>query len=165
MEHDTNDAASSASEAANSASEAANTVSDAANSLSDAGNGTSDADSTAIYMPDSATVGEHGEQPITGAFRYALVVERGPRAGLSYVLGDGETTAGREADSDIFLADITVSRSHCRFLVDGGGLSVEDMGSTNGTYVNGRRRDRIALQTGDEVIIGKFHLIVAQGDA
>lgn len=124
-----------------------------------------DADSTAIYSPATAEVGEHGEQPIAGAFRYALVVERGPRAGLSYVLGEGETTAGREAHSDIFLADITVSRSHCKFVVDGNGLWVEDMGSTNGTYVNGRRRDKIALEPGDEVIIGKFHLIVAQGDA
>lgn len=127
--------------------------------------GAPDADSTAIYLPVTAEVGEHGEQPITGAFRYALVVERGPRAGLSYVLGEGETTAGREAESDIFLADITVSRRHCKFIVDGTGLWVEDMGSTNGTYVNGRRRDKISLEPGDEVIIGKFHLIVAQGDA
>jgi len=130
----------------------------------DVSQNTPDADSTAIYQPPPAAVGEHGEQPIAGAFRYALVVERGPRAGLSYVLGEGETTAGREAESDIFLADITVSRRHCKFIVRDGGLHVEDMGSTNGTYVNGKRQDRALLAPGDEVIVGKFHLIVAQGD-
>jgi len=42
-------------------------------------------------------------------------------------------------------------------------LSVEDSGSTNGTYVNGDRVDRGDLQAGDEVIVGKFHLIVSNG--
>ena len=101
---------------------------------------------------------------IAGRFSYALVVEKGPRAGLTYVLGEGETLAGRADDVDIFLGDVTVSRHHARFVVDRNGLSVEDLGSTNGTYVNLERADRAVLQPGDEVIIGKFHLIVVRGD-
>lgn len=123
-----------------------------------------DTDQTVYYQPrpDEATVdGAAGE--IAGAFKFALVVERGPRAGLTYVLGDGETLAGRSEDVAIFLGDVTVSRHHARFVVDETGLRVEDLGSTNGTYVNFERRERAELHVGDEVIIGKFHLVVAGG--
>lgn len=101
---------------------------------------------------------------IAGKFRYALTVERGPQAGLTYVLGEGQTMAGRSDDIDIFLGDVTVSRHHARFLVDSTGLRVEDLGSTNGTYVNLVRVEATHLKPGDEVIIGKFHLIVVVGD-
>lgn len=102
---------------------------------------------------------------VEGAFAWALVVETGPQAGLSYVLGPGETIAGRGPDSDIFLGDVTVSREHARFLVDDHGLTVEDLGSMNGTYVNGDRVDAYVLKPDDELIIGMFHLVVAQGSA
>jgi pSer/pThr/pTyr-binding forkhead associated (FHA) protein len=123
-----------------------------------------DAEKTVFYDPN-AGVADVGEVigRIEGAFRYALVVERGPRAGLTYVLGDGDTVAGRSDDVDIFLGDVTVSREHARFTVDDDGLTVEDLRSTNGTYVNAERQDRAQLQPGDEVIIGKFHLVVAVG--
>jgi len=102
-------------------------------------------------------------QAVEGAFGWALVVERGPRAGLTYVLGAGETLVGRDADSDIFLGDVTVSRRHAKFSVDGHGLRVEDLGSTNGTYVNGHRGDAFMLSPKDEVMIGKYLLLVVQG--
>ena len=123
-----------------------------------------DNEKTVFYDPDAGTadVGEVVGR-VEGAFRYALVVERGPRAGLTYVLGDGETIAGRSNDVAIFLGDVTVSRHHARFTVDSEGLVVEDLRSTNGTYVNAERHDRARLQPGDEVIIGKFHLVVAGG--
>jgi pSer/pThr/pTyr-binding forkhead associated (FHA) protein len=101
---------------------------------------------------------------VAGKFRYALTVERGPQAGLTYVLGEGQTLAGRSDDVDIFLGDVTVSRHHVRFTVDEAGLRVEDVGSTNGTYVNLVRVDDTRLKPSDEVIIGKFHLIVVVGD-
>ncbi|MCP3994506.1 MAG: FHA domain-containing protein [bacterium] len=123
-----------------------------------------DTEKTIYYDPDAGTadVGEVVGR-IEGAFRYALVVERGPRAGLTYVLGNGETVAGRSEDVEIFLGDVTVSRRHARFFVDDDGLTVEDLRSTNGTYVNAERQDTAQLQPGDEVIIGKFHLVVAGG--
>jgi pSer/pThr/pTyr-binding forkhead associated (FHA) protein len=123
-----------------------------------------DEEKTVYYNPrgGAADVGEMvGE--IEGAFRYALVVERGPRAGLTYVLGEGETLAGRSDDVEIFLGDVTVSRHHALFTVDEVGLRVEDLRSTNGTYINADRQDSARLQPGDEVIIGKFHLVVAGG--
>lgn len=126
-------------------------------------------DPTVIYVP-----GMEGQHPavtpanadhVPGVEGFALVVERGPRAGMTFVLAADVTTVGRHPDSDIFLDDITVSRHHCRFVVSSETLTVEDSGSTNGTYVNGSRVDRAELQAGDEVIVGKYHLLVAAGDA
>lgn len=114
--------------------------------------------------PGDKASGASGSR-VEGAFAWALVVETGPQAGLSYVLGPGETIAGRGPDSDIFLGDVTVSREHARFLVDEHGLTVEDLGSMNGTYVNGDRVDAYVLKPNDELIVGMFHLVVAQGSA
>ena len=129
-----------------------------------AADNTPDSEKTVFYDPRHGTAEVGAEVArIEGAFRYALVVERGPRAGLTYVLGDGDTVAGRSDDVDIFLGDVTVSRHHARFNVDESGLTVEDLRSTNGTCVNAERQDHAELQPGDEVIIGKFHLVVAGG--
>src|SRR3954466_13303826 len=65
-----------------------------------------------------------------------LVVKRGPNAGSRFLLDQDVTTAGRHPDSDIFLDDVTVSRRHVEFHREGGGFSVHDVGSLNGTYVN-----------------------------
>jgi pSer/pThr/pTyr-binding forkhead associated (FHA) protein len=122
-----------------------------------------ESDPTISYEPVGAeAAGDAGS--VVGAFRYALIVEEGPRAGLTYVLGDGETTAGRSDEADIFLGDVTVSRNHAKFTVDPSGLRVEDLGSTNGIYVNLNRLDASPLVPGDQVIIGKYHLLVAGGD-
>ncbi len=121
-------------------------------------------DSTIAYEPAPVVGRESATRRVEGAFRYALTIARGPQAGLTFVLGEGVTTAGRSDDNDIFLGDITVSRHHARFTVDDTGLRVEDLGSTNGTYVNRQRCDRSSLAPDDEVIVGKFHLIVVEGD-
>jgi len=126
-------------------------------------------DPTVIYVPGMegvhpAVTPANADQ-VPGVEGFALVVERGPRAGMTFVLAADITTVGRHPDSDIFLDDITVSRHHCRFVVSSDTLTVEDSGSTNGTYVNGSRVDRAELQAGDEVIVGKYHLLVAAGDA
>src|SRR4051812_12002444 len=88
-----------------------------------------------------------------------LVVKRGPNAGSRFLLGRGVTTAGRHPDSDIFLDDVTVSRRHVEFHREGGGFSVHDVGSLNGTYVNREPVDVATLAGGDEVQIGKFRLV------
>lgn len=121
-------------------------------------------DPTIIFQPPAGrTASGPSGRRVEGAFGWALTVESGPRAGLTYVLGPGSTVVGRGADSDIFLEDVTVSRHHARFTVSDSGLRVEDLGSTNGTYVNGRWADDAVLESGDELIIGKFHLVVARG--
>ena len=88
-----------------------------------------------------------------------LVVKRGPNAGSRFLLDQDVTTAGRHPDSDIFLDDVTVSRRHAEFRREGGGYTVHDVGSLNGTYVNREPIDAAPLSGGDEVQIGKFRLV------
>ena len=94
-----------------------------------------------------------------------LVVKRGPNAGSRFLLDQDVTTAGRHPDSDIFLDDVTVSRRHVEFHREGGGFSVHDVGSLNGTYVNREPVDVATLAGGDEVQIGKFRLVYLTGRA
>ncbi|GMQ93888.1 MAG: hypothetical protein BMS9Abin12_1369 [Acidimicrobiia bacterium] len=119
---------------------------------------------TVTWEP-AATIGDREDSSgkLTGAFAWALTIESGPQTGLTYVLGPGNTIAGRSADAAIFLPDVTVSREHVRFAVDNSSLSMSDLGSTNGTYVNGQRLVAGVLKEGDELMIGKFHLRVSRG--
>lgn len=121
-------------------------------------------DPTIAWQPTPKAPEETGSgAKLEGAFAWALTVETGPQRGLTYVLGPGNTVAGRGGECGIFLADVTVSREHARFSVGAGGLTMTDLGSTNGTYVNGARRDEGRLSEGDEIMIGKFHLTVSKG--
>ncbi|MEE9179180.1 MAG: FHA domain-containing protein [Acidimicrobiia bacterium] len=126
-------------------------------------------DPTVLYVPISDRAGHPLSRDeashIDGLTGFALVVERGPRTGMTYMLRNGNTTVGRHPESDIFLNDVTVSRHHCRLLVTSEEISIEDSGSTNGTYVNDERVDQAQLSAGDEVMVGRFHFVVAHGDA
>ena len=92
-----------------------------------------------------------------------LVVQRGPGAGSRFLLDKDVTTAGRHADSEIFLDDVTVSRRHATFTREGDTFTVADAGSLNGTYVNRDRIDTVLLKDTDEVQIGKYRLVFFQG--
>lgn len=92
-----------------------------------------------------------------------VVVKRGPNAGSKFVLDADVTRAGRHPNSDIFLDDITVSRTHAEIARVEGGFVVRDMGSLNGTYVNRERIDETRLSNGDELQIGKFKLVFFAG--
>jgi len=92
-----------------------------------------------------------------------LVVLRGPNAGSRFLLDHDFTSAGRHPDSDIFLDDVTVSRRHAEFYRQGGRVTVRDVGSLNGTYVNRERIEEADLSGGDEVQIGKFRLVFLLG--
>ena len=88
-----------------------------------------------------------------------LIVRRGPNTGARFLLDTNTTAVGRHPDADIFLDDVTVSRRHAQFLRDGKRFVVRDLGSLNGTFLNGERfADERGLTNGDEVQIGKFRL-------
>jgi len=88
-----------------------------------------------------------------------LLVKRGPNAGSTFLLDQDATTVGRSTDGDVFLDDVTVSRKHAIFERRGrGAWFVRDVGSLNGTYVNGEQVDETKLASGDEVQIGRFKL-------
>ena len=88
-----------------------------------------------------------------------LVVKRGPNAGSRFRLDQPVTSAGRHPDSDIFLDDVSVSRRHAQFRRENGEYLVVDTGSLNGTYVNRKPVEPVALANGDEIQMGKFRLV------
>jgi diguanylate cyclase (GGDEF)-like protein len=71
---------------------------------------------------------------------------------------NGSYTIGRGSGCDIQLPDISVSREHARIATEGDDFVVEDLGSTNGTYVNGRKVTRHVLQAGDKIRVGRLHV-------
>lgn len=88
-----------------------------------------------------------------------LVVVRGPNAGSRFLLDRPMTTIGRHPDSHLFLDDITVSRRHAEITNEEGTMTIKDLGSLNGTYVNGERVETRVLRTGDELQVGRFKLV------
>lgn len=94
-----------------------------------------------------------------------LVVTRGATAGARYALSDGTTTIGRHPDSDVFLDDVTVSRRHAEVTRNTEGLYLlKDVGSLNGTYLDGDRVDEVALREGAQIQVGKFRLVFVIGE-
>jgi hypothetical protein len=93
-----------------------------------------------------------------------LVVVRGPNAGSRFLLDREVTTIGRHPDADIFLDDVTVSRRHAELHHSDAGVVVRDLGSLNGSYVNGERVDERVLVTSEELQIGRFKLLFVGAD-
>jgi pSer/pThr/pTyr-binding forkhead associated (FHA) protein len=89
--------------------------------------------------------------------RAALVIRTGGFEGTRYELGRGETVIGRSPTTDITLLDEGASREHAIVSYDEEQdcWMVEDLQSTNGTKVNGKRVRSAALETGDEIQIGR----------
>jgi pSer/pThr/pTyr-binding forkhead associated (FHA) protein len=85
-----------------------------------------------------------------------LVVTQGSQAGQSAALADGVILIGRGADCQIILDDDYVSTRHARVVSGENGIYVEDLGSTNGSYVNGQRITApTTITMSDTVRIGK----------
>ena len=89
-------------------------------------------------------------------------VEEGEQA-LTFRIGaGGPKTMGRAVRADFVLDAPLVSRLHCRFTaLPSGELEIDDLGSTNGTFVNGARVKRARLQAGDRVGVGRVELLVS----
>ena len=88
---------------------------------------------------------------------HLVVVEPQELKGRSYDLGE-ELTVGRAAGCQVTLDDSYVSQLHARVYTRDGELYVEDLGSTNGTRVNGVRVSERALEDGDEVMFGNTRM-------
>jgi transcriptional regulator with GAF, ATPase, and Fis domain len=87
----------------------------------------------------------------------------GPKRGVRLEI-DTQATLGRSSDADLQLVDGKVSRQHCRFTVREGRLEVEDLGSHNGTFVNGEKLTAArGLAAGDEVAVGDSLFLVDGG--
>src|SRR4051794_30648789 len=94
---------------------------------------------------------------------FQLLVVRGRSATDALRLTNGVTTLGRHNDCQIRIKSSQVSRRHCELVEKKGTLLVKDLGSSNGTYVNGKRvRGEQALKPGDELTLGQVKLRVAK---
>ena len=92
-----------------------------------------------------------------------LLVVDGP--GTKHVLEQGSNVLGRGTEADIRLPDTGVSRKHADVQLDGDTVAVQDLGSTNGTLVNGRRVGFQELFDGDVIRIGHSVLVYRQDGA
>jgi diguanylate cyclase (GGDEF)-like protein len=92
----------------------------------------------------------------TGLARESLVTIYGARLGSKYDLERErpQTTIGRDVTADIVIEDDSVSRVHCRVIPEGDDWVIEDLNSTNGTYVAGHAVGRATLRDGDQVKVG-----------
>ena len=94
-----------------------------------------------------------------------LVSLIGPNKGARYLLDSEVTRIGRATDNEIFLDDVTVSRKHAQVKKQARKFQLEDLGSLNGTYLNGAIATSAELKDGDEVQIGKFRMHFFSGRA
>ena len=86
---------------------------------------------------------------------FALRFISGKYQGGEYPLGDaGELVIGRASDLDMVLIEDMVSRKHAKITLAQGTITISDLGSTNGTFVNGEKVKRARLKEGDRVLIG-----------
>ncbi len=88
-----------------------------------------------------------------------LTVVAGADNGRRYTLSAGRTRLGRGTDNDIMLEDARVSRNHAEVYLRGNEWYLRDLGSTNGTYVNGYGIRERALESGDRVSLGGAELV------
>ena len=68
---------------------------------------------------------------------------------------------GRSTNADFVLEDALISRFHCSLSVAGGELTVEDLSSANGTFVNGQRVERAVLKASDRLLVGRVEFVVS----
>lgn len=92
-----------------------------------------------------------------------LLIQKGVAAGRDHALG-GECVVGRHPTADFVLDDHLVSRKHFRVIGLGGAWVLEDLGSTNGTLVNGNKTARQPLVDGDVIRAGSTEIVFVQKD-
>ncbi len=92
---------------------------------------------------------------------FQLVMKAGPKPGQVIELDKPEMIVGREAGVDIVISDAEVSRKPARIYLVSGGYTIEDLGSTNGTFVSGQRlMGPHALLSGESVMFGEHVTLV-----
>lgn len=106
-------------------------------------------DETVIITAEASPV-----VPVAARRRASVVVVAGSGIGEVFVL-ETRLTVGRGRDADVIIPDAGISRRHAHLAFDGGDASVEDLGSTNGTFVNGFRVNGVhPLADGDKLQFG-----------
>lgn len=91
-----------------------------------------------------------------------LSIVKGPQTGSVFELSDERVTIGRDPSNSVFLNDMTVSRHHAVIdlaALQSGFSTIEDLGSLNGTWVDGAIVSRAMLKDGSTIQIGTFRMV------
>ena len=101
----------------------------------------------------------------SGSKNYALKFISGKYQGGEFPLkADKQIVIGRSSELDMVLVEDMVSRKHAKIMISAGAITIEDLGSTNGTFVNGEKVKQARLKEGDRILIGTSILkLVQQG--
>jgi predicted Zn finger-like uncharacterized protein len=97
--------------------------------------------------------------PLTGNRRYALAVILGANSGQIYAITSPRVYLGRGTDVDVQLPDSEVSRRHAMLEIHDDNATLTDLGSTNGTFVEGVRIERQAIASHEEFSLGTTTLM------
>lgn len=95
---------------------------------------------------------------------FQFVMRSGPTPGVTFPLSGDQLIVGRDAVNAVSINDAEVSRKHARLTFQGGKYVIEDLGSTNGTFVNGVRiTTSTVLKSGDIVSLGEQIVLMYEG--
>lgn len=88
--------------------------------------------------------------------QFQFVMRSGPTPGVVFPLAGEQLTIGRDSTNGVAINDAEVSRKHSSLMFQGGKYVIDDLGSTNGTFVNGQRlAGPVVLKAGDVVSLGE----------
>jgi hypothetical protein len=100
------------------------------------------------------------------ASHFQLIMRSGPTPGAVFNLGGDQLTVGRDSTNDVVINDAEISRRHARLTFQGGKYILEDLGSTNGTFVNGQRlAGPRVLKAGEVVSFGEQIVLVYEASS
>ena len=119
-------------------------------------------DATEIFRMPAADATVPDLMGAASPARPTLTIVKGPQIGEVFELDNSEITLGRDPHNSVFLNDMTVSRHHARMDLTNlasGVATIEDLGSLNGTWVDGAIASRASLGDGSTIQIGTFRMV------
>lgn len=119
-------------------------------------------DATEIFRMPSADATVPDLMGLQRPAHPTLTIVKGPQIGEVFELDSPQITLGRDPRNSVFLNDMTVSRRHARMdvsNVSSGLAMIEDLGSLNGTWVDGAIATRASLKDGSTIQIGTFRMV------
>lgn len=88
--------------------------------------------------------------------QFQFIMRSGPTPGVTFPLEGDQLIIGRDSSNSVAINDAEISRKHSRLTFQGGKYVLEDLGSTNGTFVNGQRlAGPVVLKSGDVISLGE----------
>ena len=92
--------------------------------------------------------------------KYKIEITRGKEAGTSYPLDNKRITIGRKPENTVPVSDIKVSGVHAEIVFDGDLPVIRDLGSTNGTFLDGKKITEVVLSVGDRILVGGTEFVL-----